>query len=117
MEILSIEGKNIKLNKSSITCKDENGKTCGVVTGITSFCDLQANKQILFTRALRSSGLWGSKYNLMKNVVFCDNKLYHIASIKKLEFCKEYEPGKYADLANIIEEAEKNGICTILCYL
>ena len=117
MDILSIEGKTIKINKNSITCKGENGKTCGIVQGTTKFNDLQANKQILFSKALRVSGLWGSKHALMDNVLFYENRLFHIASIKKLEHYREFDPDKYADIANIVENAEQNGIYTLLCYM
>ena len=117
MELLAIQGKHAKICKSSISCKDENGKTCGVVTGITRFKDLQANKQILFSKALRSSGLWGSKYGLMDNVIYYDGKLFHLISIKTLEHYKEYYPEKYGDIADIIENAEALGIETLLCYL
>lgn len=117
MELLQIEGKTIKINKNSITCKGENGKTCGVVSGITRFKDLQANKQINFSKSLRSSGLWGSKYGFMENVVFYNNKLYHIASLNKIEHYKKYYPEYYNDIANIIETAEQNNIYTLLCYM
>ena len=114
---MQIEGKEVKICKNSISVKNENGKTCGVVTGITKFKDLQANKQFVFSKALRSSGLWGSNYGLMDNVIYYNNKLYHIASIRKLEHYQKYEPEIYADIANIVENAEQNGIYTLICYL
>ena len=117
MELLAIEGKEIKICKNSICVKNENGRTCGVVTGITKFKDMQANKQFTFSKALKNCGLWGSKYGLMENVICYESNLYHIASISKLEHYQKYNPEKYADIANIIEAAEQSGIYTLLCYL
>ncbi len=59
-------GKEIKIGKTSITIKGENGKTCGVVRDIKKFIDLQANKQIDYFKLLRKSGIWGNKKNRYK---------------------------------------------------
>ena len=45
-EIKDCVGKNVKISKASITIKNEEGKTCGVVRNITSLYDLQPNKQM-----------------------------------------------------------------------
>ena len=34
MKIEELKGQDAKIGKSSITVKDENGKTCGVITGV-----------------------------------------------------------------------------------
>ena len=48
-EIKDCMNKKVKISKGSITIKDDDNKTCGVVRNIVSLYDLQANKQIPFS--------------------------------------------------------------------
>lgn len=83
MKIENIAGKRIKVSQHSITVKDENGKTAGVVRDTCWFQDLQSNKQIDFWKILRESGVWCA--DLIGNVVFCDGKMYYLHDLRPLE--------------------------------
>lgn len=52
-----MHGKVIKISKNSITIKDENGKTCGVVRNVISLHDIQPNKQIEYYKMLKEAKL------------------------------------------------------------
>ena len=46
-EIKDCIGKHVKISKNSITIKNEEGKTCGVVRNISSLADIHPNKQMV----------------------------------------------------------------------
>lgn len=54
-------GKKIKISKSSITIKSEEGKTCGVVRDIKKFKDIQPNKEFRYFHILKECGAWGNR--------------------------------------------------------
>lgn len=59
MKIEEIEGCRIKIGKTSITIKDENDKTRGIVQNIRKFSDLRSNIQMDYFKQLREAGVWG----------------------------------------------------------
>ncbi len=90
-EVKACIGKNIKISKGSITIKDENNKTCGVVRNICKFKDLQPNKIPNYYRKVREAGLWGCNIDgLIDCAVIVDNELYYLHNLKPLETYREY---------------------------
>lgn len=87
-EIKDCIGKNVKISKNSITIKDENNKTCGVVRNISSLYDLQANKQMDFYRTIRQLGLHGKIST--KDCVISDGKMYVFRNIKSKIWYEEH---------------------------
>ena len=73
-EIKDCIGKNVKISKGSITIKDDDNKTCGVVRNIVSLYDLQANKQIDYYRKIRDIGLHG-KISI-RDCIISDGTMY-----------------------------------------
>ena len=104
MLISELENKHIKIGKTSITViNTETDKTCGVVRNICKFKDLQANKQINYSKALRSAGLWGCGIDgVIDAVIIAENQLYYLHNLKPIETYNKY----FADAEGWEMEAE-----------
>ena len=100
-EIKDCIGKNVKISKSSITIKDENGKTRDVVRNIISVHDMQTNKQVDYYRLFKSLDVWG-KINT-SNCIVKDGKLSVFMNIKSKMFHEKY--GYFSDYEK--EKAEQ----------
>lgn len=100
-EIKDCIGKKIKIGKTSITIKNDNGKTCGVVRGVTSLADMQFNKQAEYSRVLRKNGLLGNETN-MKDIIVSDGKMYCFRNAYTKEF---YE--KFHEKYGYIDDADR----------
>lgn len=88
-EIKDCVGKKIKISRTSITIKDENEKTRGVVRDITNFHDLQENKQTKYYKMLRELGVWGNR-NFDGICIVKDDIMYIFRNIKSKFFHKKY---------------------------
>lgn len=100
--ILDCKNKKIKISASSITIKDDAGKTRGVVRNVCKFRDLRPNIQIEYTKILRNTGAWGSE--LMKYCLMYDGKLYFLKNLKTIEFHVKY--GYFSESEKISAEKE-----------
>lgn len=58
MTIKELEGKRVMLSRSTITVKDDEGKTKGMVRGLCRFNDAPNSKQFELAPLLKSSGIW-----------------------------------------------------------
>ena len=116
-------GKEIKIGKTSITIKGENGKTCGVVRDIKKFIDLQANKQIDYFKLLRKSGVWGNKKIDINNVIINDETIYIFRNLKEMQHYKKYgyidaeEKERIEKTNNIYNSLSEYGIKVIECIM
>lgn len=117
MEIKDLNGRNIRISKNSITCKGDNGKTCGVVRNTTLFGDLQPNKRLNYFRKLRQHNIWGSKFvDCNKEVVIKDNEMYIFHNIhsrlfyEKYGFIAEGEKEKQEEKENFFSELKEAGV-------
>lgn len=87
-EIKDCIGKNVKISKNSITIKNEEGKTCGVVRNIISLYDLQVNKQVEYYRKIKNAGLHG-KISI-KDCIISDGVMYVFRNIKSKLWHEKY---------------------------
>lgn len=127
MHISELENKHIKIGKTSITViNTENNKTCGVVRNICKFKDLQANKQINYSRALRSAGVWGCGIDgVIDAVIIEENQLYYLHNLKPIETYNKLFKGvegwesehKRAEERQTIAENMKQFATVINCYI
>ncbi len=88
MKITDITNKTIKLSKHSITVKDEQNKTRGVVRDVTPFKELRPAEQLKYWKQLRECGLWGSEF--MDYFIICDEEPYYLHNLKAIENYKKY---------------------------
>lgn len=127
MKIDDINNKKVKIGVTSITVKDDNDKTCGVVRNISRFKDLSLRMAQPLWKKLRECGLWGTKY--MENVVIDGEELYYLHNLKADQFYHDIkkiladremladETKRFYRLQDIKNRAESNGIKVISCYL
>lgn len=87
-EIKDCVGRNVKISKNSITIKNEDGKTCGVVRGISSLYDLQPNRQFEYYKKIKDAGLHG-KISI-RDCIISDGVLYVFRNIKSKLFFEKY---------------------------
>ena len=118
-EIKDCIGKNVKISKASITIKNEEGKTCGVVRNIVSLYDLQANKQMDYYRKIRDIGLHG-KISI-RDCIISDGTMYIFRNIKSKLFHEKYgymndnEKQKAEEQESIFNTIKNSGIEVIEC--
>lgn len=118
-EIKDCIGKRIKISKASITIKNDEGKTCGVVRNITSLYDLQANKQMEYYRIIRNLGLHGKVS--IKNCIISDGIMYVFRNIRSKLFYEKYgfinddEKNQAEEHERIYQTFKNNGIEVIEC--
>lgn len=87
-EIKDCVGKNVKISKNSITIKNEEGKTCGVVRNIVSLYDMQANKQFEYYKRIKNAGLHG-KISI-KDCIISDGIMYVFRNIQSKLYYEKY---------------------------
>lgn len=120
-EIKDCIGQRVKISKNSITIKNEDGKTCGLVRNIISLYDLQANKQIEHYGKLRKLGLHGKIST--KECIIADNTLYVFRNIKSKLFHEQYgyiteeEKQKAEATEELYNTIKANGISVIECII
>ena len=126
MNIEELQGKKINISAHSITVKNDEDKTAGIVRNIIKFKDLRPNIQCDYSKILRNTGLWNSKQHVMDQVIYCNNKLCYINNLKRLEDIERYflnkdgwesETASYYELKELAQKAEESGITVIDCYI
>lgn len=85
MDIMDIRNKRVKVGKSSITVKDDAGKTLGVVTNATPFMDMSPSKKCEYHLTMRKSGIGMEG---ARNIVEKDGELYFLHDITPIETYK-----------------------------
>lgn len=118
-EIKDCMNKKVKISKGSITIKDDNNKTCGIVRNIISLYDLQANKQMDYYRKIRDMGLHG-KISI-RDCIISDGTMYIFRNIKSKLFHEKYgyiddsEKQKADEQESIFNTVKESGIEVIEC--
>lgn len=92
MKISDIKNRKIKLSIHSITVKDDNGKTIGVVKNLTPWSELRTSEQIKYFRWLSEQGLFKPEY--LKRLIMCDGSLYYLYDLNNLKMYERYFCGK-----------------------
>lgn len=87
MTIHQIENRWVKISAHSITVKNENGKTCGIVHA-DRLADCSMRVIYDHWKTLRQAGLWGTPE--CHNVVLYENKLYLLYSTWVEDFLEKY---------------------------
>lgn len=71
MKITEVNGKTVKIAKTSITVKNDDGKTCGVVTNCKVFQNMPPRDRFVLAKA-------GLSPEEATNCVICDNEIYYL---------------------------------------
>lgn len=119
-EVKDCMNKKVKISKGSITIKNDEGKTCGVVRNIVSLYNLQPNRQMDYYRKLRSVGLYG-KISI-KDCIVSDGTMYIFRNINSKLYHEKYgyfddrEKQKAEEQESYYNMAKENGIEVIECF-
>lgn len=93
MKIEEIKNKRVKINSHSITVKNDDDKTCGVVRDVKPFKELRPADSMKYHKALREFGIFGDS-DLLKCFVICDGEPYYLHNLKPLETYERLFKGK-----------------------
>ena len=118
-EIKDCIGKHVKISKNSITIKNEEGKTCGVVRNISSLADIQPNKQMDYYKILKKLNLHGKLP--LSTYIIANDKMYAFRNIKSKLFHEKYgyltddERERAEQLEKVYNALSEGGIEVIEC--
>lgn len=99
---------SVKLSRSTITLKDENDKTTGMIRGLDRFSDLQPNKQFERSSELRRAGVSPSVIG-QQNIYYSGKQGYIIARNRHSEQQKEqYEKAEKAGFIIVKTNVSEN---------
>ena len=111
MKIENCAGKYIKISKKSITVKDDNDKTIGVITGIERCNNGMVYRKIEKFKCLECI----NGFNLADDYVIMKNdKVYVFRNIHGVKYQCEETLNKWK---NVYEIAGKNDITIIECTM
>lgn len=88
MDIIEISNKKVKVSAHSITVKNDDGKTTGIVRNIVPYKDLQTSEQMKYWRQIREYGMFDSE--CLKRLVAYEGVLYYLNNLNPLEFYETY---------------------------
>lgn len=113
---------SLKLSRSTITMKNENGKTIGMVRGLERFSDMQGGKLFSAVQEVRKAGVGGEDIE-RSNIYFDGKQIYVLNNIKHSEFLSGLSKERAEVLKDEIErvkkknqrltEMEKNGVIIV----
>lgn len=110
MELKEIEGATVKLSAGTITVKDENGKTRGMVRGLRRFNTWSSRERFEAWKAITTSGIWGCGIDGLTNCLFLDGKeIIYLNDLKPIEAMKNLSsnPGFAAAFPGEVERCNK----------
>lgn len=114
MEITKINGEEIKIGKTSITIRGDNGKTIGVIRNCTIINNSLAPR-ILFeiSRKLKEKNI--NLMSLYNRLVAVDGNYYFLYNLRKNDFVEKYaikNPEIFqADINKVNEQDELANSC------
>lgn len=95
---------DVKVGKTSITAKDEQGKTRGLVRNIWKFMDLRPNLQTCYFKKLKELNIWGNPRMNINNVFMLDSQMYVLRDMRFPDRAAEvYEAIKADGCFEVIE--------------
>lgn len=98
MEMKDLNGKNVYVAARSLTVKDNDGKTRGIVRNISFWKNLAPRVQfdMVHKHDFRKSGVW-SNHELMCRIIFKDEKAYYLLNERAVESGIKFYGEDYAN--------------------
>ena len=93
MNISELKNQRIKISPRSITCRNENGKTCGVVRDVKQFKTARPAEQMKYFKAVRECGIWGNP-ELSDCLILVDSELYYLYNLRPIETYEHFMMGR-----------------------
>ena len=119
--MMDLAGKNIKIGKTSITIKDEDNKTRGIVRGVVKLGDTQFNKYLDYWHVLKKLGV--DKVLGTSGFFVKDGAMYASRNTKSDQYKKhimehggfEHDKKVWAEQAAAYKKLEEGGVPVIEC--
>lgn len=83
MTMQELEGKRVKISAGTITVKDADGKTRGMVKGIRTRERLNAGERLDFFAKAKAAGVWQAGY--ANRVILDGDKFYFLNDTRPLQ--------------------------------
>lgn len=115
-EMTDCMGKPIKVGKTSITIKREDGKTSGLVLDIKTLNNMPLNMAFDYLRLFRQWGVYGNMAFNTKCIIVKNEKIYALRNIKidlfreKYGYFSDYEKQKAEERENVYNILKDHGV-------
>ena len=126
MTMNDLQGRRVKISASTLTVKDEDGKTRGLVRGVRPFKSWSIKEEFENNKLLGLSGLWGGANRRLidlDRVILDGSKMYFLHDLRKEENYNKYfanceaEKERHAQYMEILKKCEAAGVTVIKCYV
>ena len=95
MTMQELEGKRVKISAGTITVKDEEWKTRGMVRGVRTWGRFSFREQFDHHKAITAAGIWGARIDGIMDCVILDGKnLYYLNDLRALETYRKCFEGR-----------------------
>lgn len=95
MEMKDLEGKNVYVSARSLTVKDDDGKTRGIVRDICFWKGLAPRDTYDLYHIFRKSGVW-ENHKLMSRIIFKDKNPYYLLDESAVKSAIKYDGEAFA---------------------
>lgn len=97
MTIRDLEGKRVKISAQTITVKDVQGKTRGMIRDARPFRSWTEPERFAHHGTIKHSGLWGRRDSLLDQFILCGGKLYFLNDTKPIHFYERMYAGELGE--------------------
>lgn len=111
-------GKFIKVSPRSITIKDDNNKTHGIVRDVVSLDNIQPKYQFEYSSKLKKGGLvQGEIMEHTHDIVIKDKELYYLYNVHTREKYSHLFPEAVEKDEAFAEKIKNAGVTVIECFM
>lgn len=107
MTTQELNGANVKLSRSTITVKGENGKTQGMIRGLRRYKDTPNNVQFELFKILKKSGIWGNNAASLDCLYLDGNRLFYLYNTQPDEHYIKYNLSQFDEDKKRYEARQK----------
>lgn len=127
MKVVDLEGKRIYISQNSITVKDENDKTRGIVRNIKTRSSLQSRELFDWSTKFKKLGLDLMNRYIVKGLLIVDGEAYYLHDLGYDDSYTTYwaprpelferEVQKYQEEHELMGRISAAGIPIVNCYI
>ncbi len=110
MEIREIAGKSVVVSAHTITVKNDDGKTQGMVRNIDNLYSVQANKQFVYSQKLKKSLDRSDYMGQLRNIIIANENLYYLCDDYSYDVSIQTDDNYY----KMINKFENSGVITVI---
>lgn len=123
MTMQELTNRRVIIGKTSITCKDDHGKTCGIVRNVKAWSALAPREVFDIHKTVTASGI--REAHLTDNIIVDGKTVYYLHDLGPLEAYEKHfstlgisgDLNRYEQRKAIVKTAEAAGVIVVPCYL